>query len=252
LNKYCNHSKAFELWKYGLNNRMFIPQFHGREHFNIPKWMRALQREDKEICFVFDLGMVGVQPKEQPKTGNKYVISYDIESHDDLTYHQNSIEEGLELFERIWGFKSKSFIAPCYIWSKQLEPVLKNKKIELIQGSLYQYEPRIERKRKKIMHYSGEKNQLGQRYNVRNCSFEPVLDSNLDWIDVCLNQIQTAFRWHKPAVITSHRVNYVGTIDESNRDRNLLKLKELLIKIKNNWPDIEFTSSDKLIDLLYI
>ena len=250
LDKYNNHSRAFELWKEGMNNKLFIPQFHGREHINIPKWMRALQNNDRDVRFAFDLGMSGIFPKDQPQLGNKYVIAYAIDSHDDLIFHKKSIEDGLNLFEKIWGFKSKSFIAPCYTWSKSIEPILKNKQVDLLQGGTFQFEPRIGYTYKRIFHYSGEKNHSVQRYNIRNCVFEPTSNLNFNWTDACLKQIQTAFRWRKPAVIASHRVNYIGNIDKSNRDKNLKLLKTLFLEIKKNWPDVEFTSSDKLINLM--
>ena len=250
LNKYNNHARAFDLWKEGLNKKLFIPQFHGREHINIPMWMRALQNNDKDVHFAFDKGMAGIFPKSKPQHGNKYMAAYSIDSHEDLIYHQNSIEEGLGLFERIWGFKSKSFIAPCYTWSKKIEPILNNKKVELIQGGTSQFEPRIGYTNKRIFHYSGEKNCSGQRYNIRNCFFEPTSNPYLDWTDACLKQIRIAFRWHKPAVISSHRINYIGNIDQLNRDKNLKLLKTLLFEIKKKWPDVEYTSSDKLTNLM--
>ena len=131
-----------------------------------------------------------------------------------------------------------------------METVLNEKGVELIQGSIYQLEPRIGSRPKKNFHYCGEKNRWGQRYNVRNCFFEPTSNPNQDWINSCLCQIQTAFRWKKPAIIGSHRVNYIGNIDVSNRDVNILQLKELLTTIVKKWADVEFVSSDKLLDIM--
>ena len=51
---------------------------------------------------------------------------------------------------------------------------------------------------------------------------------------------------NRPAIISSHRVNYVGFLDERNRDKNLKLLKTLLDKILNKWPDVEFLSSDEM------
>ena len=250
LSKYNHHAGAFDLWKEGLKEGLFMPQFHGREHFNIPKWMHALQNGDKDAHAVFDLGMAGIFPKENPHEGNQYMNAYAMTTHEDLIFYQKSIAEGLALFENIWGFKSKSFIAPCYRWSKDMEAVLADKRIELIQGINFQMEPRMGCADRKIFHYSGEKNRFGQRYNVRNCFFEPALNPVFDWVNSCLNQIKIAFGWNKPAIIGSHRVNYIGTVDRSNRDRNLQHLKNLLVSIQKKWPDIEFVSSDRLIEVM--
>ena len=101
LNKYNSHSKAFDLWKEGLSKGLFMPQFHGREHLNVPRWMNALQTEDRDIRFVFDLGMAGIFPKENPGEGNQYMVAYAIDSEKESIYHQQSVTEGLDLFEQI-------------------------------------------------------------------------------------------------------------------------------------------------------
>jgi len=246
LKKY-NRLGVFDLWKEGLNKRIFIPQFHGREHINVPLFMRLLQKGDKDTHLAFGVGIAGIFPKENPQN-RTYLVAYSIYSPEDLISHKSTITEGLELFEQVWGFQSQSFIAPCYTWSQSLEPVLSERHVQLIQGKMTQIEPKAEYKNRKIFHYSGEQNWLEQRYNIRNCVFEPTYSPHFDWVDSCLNQIQIAFNTHKPAVITSHRVNYIGAIEASNRDNNLLKLKTLLSVITRKWPDVEFISSDNLIE----
>jgi hypothetical protein len=51
-----------------------------------------------------------------------------------------------------------------------------------------------------------------------------------------------------------HRLNVIGSLDESNRTKNLADLKTLLQTVVRRWPDVEFMSSDqlgKLIDNSY-
>jgi hypothetical protein len=81
---------------------------------------------------------------------------------------------------------------------------------------------------------------------VRNVVFEPTEDRGIDWIDFTLKQIETAFRWNKPAIISSHRVNFCGHIDEKNREKGLKSLEGLLQEIVKKWPDVEFMSADEL------
>lgn len=69
---------------------------------------------------------------------------------------------------------------------------------------------------------------------------------NADYVSDCLRRIKIAFKWGKPAIIGSHRVNYIGFIDESNRERNLKLLKLLLGEITRIWPDVEFLDSSEL------
>jgi len=72
------------------------------------------------------------------------------------------------------------------------------------------------------------------------------MNPNRDWVNSCLAQISSAFHWNKPAVICSHRINYIGFIDEKNRDRGLRDLNLLLKKIIQKWPEVKFISTDEL------
>ena len=87
-----------------------------------------------------------------------------------------------------------------------------------------------------------------QSYTVRNCLFEPTLFGAEGSIDSCVQQISSAFRWGQPAIISSHRVNYMSRIDENNRNVNLKLLDELLSRIQQYWPDSVFLSSDQIAE----
>ena len=63
-------------------------------------------------------------------------------------------------------------------------------------------------------------------------------------------QVEAAFRMHKPANISSHRVNFCGHIDPKNRELGLSALRELLHRIVKRWPDVEFISADELGKLI--
>jgi hypothetical protein len=84
----------------------------------------------------------------------------------------------------------------------------------------------------------------------RNSLFEPVENQNFDWVSKCLQDIEIAFRWGKPAVISSHRVNYIGSIFENNRTQSLEKLKVLLTRVIKKWPDVQFISSAQLAEIM--
>ena len=58
--------------------------------------------------------------------------------------------------------------------------------------------------------------------------------------------MRIAFKFHKPAIISTHRVNYIGVHDGSNRMNGLNNLRRLLANIRKTWPDIEFMTTDQL------
>jgi hypothetical protein len=109
----------------------------------------------------------------------------------------------------------------------------------------YQILPKTDNnKRKLIRHYLGEKNNWTQYYLIRNCGFEPSVD-NTDF-NKTLNEISNAFFWKKPAIISTHRINFIGELVENNRTKNLNALETLIKKILIKWPDVEFITSDNL------
>ena len=69
-------------------------------------------------------------------------------------------------------------------------------------------------------------------------------------MNYAMNQIESVFRWNRPAVISSHRVNFSGNISPDNRKQGIRLLKLLLTKIVNKWPSVEFISSVELMDII--
>lgn len=251
LKIYPAHQNSFELWKQGISEHIFKPQFHGREHVNVPFWLRELKSGNKEFKLAFENRFWGLGPTILGKMGHNIQASFDATNILEIEKQKEIISDGLSLFEQIFGYKSNSFIANNFIWSSELNQTLNNGGVRTLQGMKYQLFPKLgNKKRKKIFNYTGKKNELNQTYLVRNCVFEPSQLPGKDNIGECLKDIENAFFWRKPAIITSHRLNFIGFIDEKNRNENLVLLKDLLKKIIQKWPDVEFMSSDELGNLI--
>lgn len=251
LQKYPKHKGAFKLWKEGMAAGTFRPQFHGREHLNIHRWMKALKAGHKDVHLAFGHQMFDLS--------TSYVIgetsfmdTLNLENIGEIEEQKIALKEGLKIFEEIFGYRSITFIAPCYIWSRKLNEILWQMGIKGFQGGWWQFEPipGKEHKFKKLFHYTGQRNKLGQVYTVRNAFFEPSENPNFDWVSDVMKRAEMAFRWGKPLIISSHRVNYIGFIEPLNRDQNVRLLQKLLKSLLNRWPDIEFISSDKLTKLI--
>lgn len=246
LHSYRGCEKSFDLWKQGIQQRIFVPQFHAREHINVAKWMSVLRKQDKDNLDAFRYGMMGIFPKQNHEQGNIFQVALDNSEYEEQSVLE-IISDGLDLFEQIFEYKSKTFIAPCYTWPILLERKLYDKGVKGLQGMVYQKVPGQKRKR----HWMGTKNTVGQVYTIRNCFFEPsLMPNNYDNIDECLYRINCAFRWNKPAILSSHRINYIGTICEENREKNLNMFERLFSQILKEWPDVEFLSSDELVELI--
>jgi hypothetical protein len=216
--RYPNHKGTFELWKNeGITNRLLWPQFHGREHLNVKKWMKVINsdKQNERLAFENEV-LLGVGGDSSNRDYN-YMAAFEYSNEAEKREIEEITTDGLELFNKLFGFESKSFVASCSVRGDHLDPVLKQ------GGVLYhqcgqQFVP-DNGALKMINRYWGDKNKQGQLYWRRNVTFEPSRDSKTDIINNALEEINVAFRWGKPAVINSHRVNFCGGIDKEKQGK---------------------------------
>lgn len=240
-------SNSFHLILEGINQNIIRPQFHGREHLNVAQWLTLLQANDPDLKFAFDLGVISIEPAKKVGKRNNLLAAFDFENSNHKNLVNEVIADGFNLFEKIFGYKSLSFIAPCNVWHKDQEMLLGKLGALYIQGLRNQFIPDTSQNNyKKAWHYMGEKNNFNQIYFVRNCFFEPSTITNFDWLGHCLKRVASAFFWGKPAIVSMHRLNLMGGISEKNRKKNLELLGAFLKAVLLKWPDVEFMSTDEL------
>lgn len=250
LKRYPGCSGSFSLWQEGIAKGLFRPQFHGREHLNVSSWLRALRDGDVDATFGFECGFWGHMVRE-PRVGRMHFLAaYDFHTAAEELYASQVAIDGLSMFEKTFGYSSKSFIAPNFVWSHRIEQLLAERGVVLVQGQRNQLCPVLEAPKYNVrFHFTGQRNMWGMRYLVRNAFFEPSSNPERDWVDSCLRDISRAFFWRTPAIISAHRVNFIGALVPKNRDRNLVALGQLLKRILCYWPDVEFFSTDGLLNL---
>src|SRR5690606_12350372 len=98
--------------------------------------------------------------------------------------------------------------------------------------------------------FFGSQNKYKQIYINRNIFFEPTQNPKFPWQKDALNRIDIAFKWGKPAIISIHRLNFMGGLNEKNRKNNLVLLKELITKVQLKYPEVIFMSTNELGKLM--
>lgn len=251
--RFPQSDRIHSLWKQGIEERLLVPVFHGREHLNVQRWMKLLQEGNETVRIAFEYGVSTLSKEINGKKLPDLRAAFDIDTQNDLKYLEKVIDTGLDEFESLFGYKSTFFIPTNGPFNNNLEGLLSKKGVKYIGTGKVQHEPLGEGKYKKHFRYLGKKNRLGQMYLTRNCFFEPISEEfpkERDWVASCLKEIEIAFNCHKPATISSHRVNYMGTINPENRAEGLKKLDQLLGAIIKKWPDVEFVTSTELGDII--
>lgn len=239
-------TKTWEVIKQGIQKGIFLPQYHGREHMNIKTMMSLLQRRDK--CAILNFQNNSYSSIKSPFTDISATAEFDFVSSNEIPHLGEVAKDGLRLFEQVYGYKAKHFSAPGNRENRLLDKYLAEGGIELLDSDFVRKVCVSNGKYKYLsIDYNGKKNHFGQRYIVRNVVFEPMAGYDADPLGRVMNQIDIAFSMYKPANISTHRVNFSGTIDKAYRDRGLRELKKLLDAIVKKYPDVEFITTTQII-----
>ena len=246
-------SKAYKgtwsLWQEGIDKGIIAPQFHGREHLNLKVFKEKLAARDPELLIALkNRSYTSISSTGYQSIG--YTAAFEFDKFEENDKFKEIIKTGLDDFEKVFGYRSVHFNPPGGREHPIIHQYLKDCGVRYLDTPLIKKEHQGEGKYEKVLNYTGKKNHLGMTYQVRNVVFEPTHERGFDWVNYSLKQIETAFFWNKPAIISSHRVNFCGHIDPKNREIGINSLKTLLQKIVKKWPEVEFMSSVELGDLM--
>jgi hypothetical protein len=186
------------------------------------------------------LGLSGADTSKK----NLYMAAFNGVSSEEKIEISNITKNGLKIFEQIFGFKSISFIPSQSIQFEELNETLVNCGVRFSQAGQF-FIPDENGELRKVDKFWGDKDKHGINYWRRNSRFEPFRNDG-NSVKGCMEEIEIAFRCGKPAVISSHRINFTSRIDGEHRDLSLEKLNKLLEAILKKWPDVEFMNSETL------
>jgi hypothetical protein len=244
-----NYSNTLNLWKEGIDKGLMAPQFHGREHLHIKVLEEKMRQNDAEVITALkNNSYAGIDNSGYTTISNLAAFDFwDVKENESFT---EILESGIESFKKVFGLNPTCFTPPSYNIHPMHYETLYNKGIRFIDGASIQSIHLGHGKYKKAFSYTVKVNKGGIKSVVRNVVFEPTEDRGIDWVAFAMIQIEAAFRWNRPAIISSHRVNFCGLIEEKNRETGLNALRQLLKKISEKWPDVEFIGAGDLGKLI--
>lgn len=240
---------AWNLVHEGIKAKIYVPLFHGREHLNLKVFEEKLIRKDPAL-------ITALKQRSYPGLGDtgyatiSQMAAFEFDEFDENLRFHDMIRDGLNRFEEVYGYRADHFNPPGGREHPVIHKTLKECGVNYIDTPFIKTEHQGSGRYRKVFNYTGKKNRQGQIFLVRNVVFEPTENRGVDWVSFAMKQIEAAFRWKRPAIISSHRVNFCGHIDEENRKEGLRALRELLKKITNRWPDVEFMAANELGDLI--
>ncbi len=262
--RYYPNENVISCVQNGMQRGLFFPQLHCREHMNISRWMMDLKRGKRDTLIAFENHLIGINASFSENNPFGYMDAFNSNYSTDEEL-RSILYDAMRIFEETFGRKSSTFVASCYVWDDFLEKTLADLDVQGIQSACWQYVPLgrtplratqnsiIEKNNRltRRIHFTGQKNTIGQLYSIRNCAYEPAYYQNAaECAALCFRQIHNALHDHKPAIISSHRFNYISSINPTNAENNLEGLMWLLKKIVKEYPDIEFITTEQLFNVM--
>ena len=236
LSEYLNqNNKLKEMYNQGIENKLLYPQLHGYCHFNLKTLNDYFQ--DNESEELFNVGFLTGESTIRT-VANNFKGELIIQNENVNSILDSAISE----FSNIFGFRPKTIIPPHFILDLQLLNMIKTHGIKCIQACNRLIKYNRSRIRKIFF-----RKQNGLYWFPRNARLDPH-DHYKYFADQCLVSIKKAFDSNIPAIIDFHRVNISGKYNSVYRDRTLKELDFLLRSISNQWSDVEFISTDELLN----
>lgn len=238
---------AWKLWQQGMENGIMQPEYHGREHLNLKAFNKKLEAKDTELLSALSTRSVtSLSGSGLDHIG--WTAAFSFQGKEDYDSLKGILADGMQRFERVYGYKASCFTPPAQQFPPELEAYTAQLGIKAIDRPFFSNthlgEGKYQRKIRAMRQLSDGTVQL-----VRNVVFEPT-DSHIDHVAKAMGQISAAFFWSKPVIISSHRVNFCGLIDENNRKKGLTELQRLLQSITQKWADVEFVAMRTLADTI--
>lgn len=249
LSKREDGQDIFRWYKASLKTQLIEIGFHGREHLNVKSWMKDLQTQDKNTLKGFQDNIWGHNIILSNKEKKRHRSTFNLTSYQDIEDLKKNINQGVQLLNETFNQQTTYFLPPDGPYHIDLNKSLVDNGIKYIGLSKKHKNPLENKWYQTKLFWLGKRTKEGLRVVTRNVIFEPSSPRQKDWVKHALEHINSAFENKKPAVISSHRANYSGSLNEKNRSNSNQQLKSLLEKIKNKWPDVEFMTSSQLGEL---
>jgi hypothetical protein len=207
-------------WLKGLSRGVFYPQYHGRLHYNNERYVQALQTDDA-TRFLFEQGINGGRENFSETQQALYSEYFRADTELRVSSLKEWIRGGLDDFERVFGYRSASTVPPNYYIHPADFETLANCGLRYLQAG-----------NKVLYTQNGAEHAVnycqGTQFNesltilARNHKFEPNRGRQEWKAEFSIKAAKHWFRIGAPAVIDTHRFNYVSTF--AQHSRNELKI----------------------------
>jgi hypothetical protein len=219
-------------YKIGIEKRYIYPQLHGYSHYNVTQLEKYFfTREGRDAfqkTFLFARSTI--------RQNTSFLHGELDRSNEEV----GRLLQGIDVFERLFGYHPISFIAPTYVLDTCFLGLLKQNRIQILQAG-----NRLVNSDKQRLFHPFLRKRNGLLWSIRNVRLDPHSDYGFD-ATRAVADIKIAFDDNLPAVIDFHRVNFSGKYNPSYRSETISQLSNLFRQIHKKWPEASFLTSNQL------
>jgi hypothetical protein len=221
-------------WQEGLQRRVFYPQYHGRYHCRPESWLQDLQTGTpgaRELCAAGCFGGLSLLQGQGWRYHSEY-LDWQTGRVPDEGALSRCLEESLGIFERVFGMRSLSTIAPHYIYPDGMDRLWQQAGIRYLQGAGYRLVRDAAGHQQVQTHLMGGLSPAGLLYLNRTVKFEPRRTRPFQGLEPAWSSARECLEAGVPVVIDTHRINYTGP----NAAQALPALDTLLCRLQSHRP----------------
>ena len=250
LERYGRSKANFELWREGIAKKIFVPEYHGNSHVMAPMLLQHLKEGNKLALEAFEMGYIHPFIKDSKLNTYSFRPELFFSNPEHISNLVQNLRKGVTVFQDIFEYSPMAYAPTNSIFHPVFEKPLFDSGIRFLFSGLFAKVPDGKGGLKRKFYPVGKTGKSGLKYYMRNCAFEPT-DSNYQGVALTIRQMEAAFRWNKPAIISTHRVNFIGSLNKSNRKKGIEELRLLLKTIMEKWPDVVFMSSAEMLQQVF-
>lgn len=112
---------AWALWREGMAEGLFQPQFHGREHLSVPVIEEKLRRKDADLEINLELKSLAGLKSPETMPGVRFTEAFGLHDASLLEGHKEVIKDGVARFREVFGHAPDVFTPPSQILHPDLD-----------------------------------------------------------------------------------------------------------------------------------
>jgi hypothetical protein len=219
------------LWnavKSAIDAGTWKPELHGRWHYD----PRVMKNTIPQNSLLADLNKQGVL------LFPGCMSAFELGKNSDIGSVNDELQQSVEIFKNLFGYIPNSVIAPDYVWNGRDEKSWKHVGIKAIQAKREQRWQGDFRQLSRIMKLLERSfKRIYEReiiYIERNCRLETAQSSAPETVTInCYEDVIASWSLNQPAVIETHRINFVSLIS-SIQESGVQALDDLLSRLQIN------------------